>query len=118
MTDFLIDVNYGPGMARLYAQMLDAWRAAGGTLFTVFVDVQARRAGVVGDAAPPVGHDGTLGHGTGTEYLARELGKPRSGGVRRNAMSLTVIIPAHQEERLIGRALTRWPRPALWWESR
>ncbi len=40
VTDFLIAVNYSPGMARLYAQMMDAWRAAGGTLFTMFVDVQ------------------------------------------------------------------------------
>jgi hypothetical protein len=39
-TDFLIEVNYSRGMAELYAQMLEAWRAEGGTLFTAFVDVQ------------------------------------------------------------------------------
>jgi hypothetical protein len=40
VTDFLIEVNHSPEMADLYAQVLEGWQEAGGTLFTFFVDVQ------------------------------------------------------------------------------
>ncbi|TPE49744.1 hypothetical protein [Amaricoccus solimangrovi] len=39
LTDFFTALNYSPGMGDLYAKLLAGWRAAGGTLFTAFVDV-------------------------------------------------------------------------------
>ena len=39
LTDFFIALNYSEGMGKLYSKLLDGWRAAGGTLFTAFVDV-------------------------------------------------------------------------------
>ncbi|PZQ51491.1 MAG: hypothetical protein DI556_04850 [Rhodovulum sulfidophilum] len=39
LTDFLIGLNYSEAMGRLYDELLDGWRAAGGTLFNAFVDV-------------------------------------------------------------------------------
>ncbi len=39
LTDFFIALNYSDGMGALTARLVDEWRAAGGTLFTAFVDV-------------------------------------------------------------------------------
>lgn len=39
LTDFFAALNYSEGMGALHARLLDGWRAAGGTLFTAFVDV-------------------------------------------------------------------------------
>jgi len=39
LTDFLTAFNHAPQMGRLYAEALDGWRAAGGTVFNAFVDV-------------------------------------------------------------------------------
>lgn len=39
LTDFLTHLNYTPEMGAFYETLLAAWRAAGGTLFTAFVDV-------------------------------------------------------------------------------
>ncbi|MGB3405794.1 MAG: calcium-binding protein [Microcoleaceae cyanobacterium] len=39
MTEFFIELNRRPEMADLYQQVLDGWKAAGGTLFAHFVDV-------------------------------------------------------------------------------
>jgi len=41
LTAFFTAFNYSPEMAALYADLLDGWRAAGGTLFNAFVDVSA-----------------------------------------------------------------------------
>ncbi len=41
LTAFFTAFNYSPGMARLYAELIAGWRAAGGTLFNAFVDVAA-----------------------------------------------------------------------------
>ena len=39
MTEFFIELNRRPEMADLYQQVLQGWKAAGGTLFAHFVDV-------------------------------------------------------------------------------
>ena len=39
LTDFFIHLNFSDGMGELYAELLDGWEAAGGTLFNAFVDV-------------------------------------------------------------------------------
>lgn len=39
LTAFFTEFNYSPEMARLYAELIAGWRAAGGTLFNAFVDV-------------------------------------------------------------------------------
>lgn len=41
LTAFFTHLNYSPEMGALYAELLDGWRAAGGTLFNAFVDVYA-----------------------------------------------------------------------------
>lgn len=41
LTTFFTSYNYSPEMARIYADLLTGWRAAGGTLFNAFVDVSA-----------------------------------------------------------------------------
>ena len=41
LTAFFTAFNYSPEMAALYAELLEGWRAAGGTLFNAFVDVGA-----------------------------------------------------------------------------
>ena len=40
VNDFIIAVNHSAGMGELYGQLMAEWQAAGGTLFTAFVDVQ------------------------------------------------------------------------------
>lgn len=41
LTDFFVAFNYSPQMGVLYEELLNGWRAAGGTLFNAFVDVAA-----------------------------------------------------------------------------
>ncbi|PIE14231.1 MAG: type I secretion protein [Rhodobacterales bacterium] len=41
LTDFFHKLNYSPGMAEIYSELLQGWRAAGGSLFNAFVDVSA-----------------------------------------------------------------------------
>jgi hypothetical protein len=41
LTDFYIALNYSPGMAGVYADLITAWHAAGGTAFNAFVDLGA-----------------------------------------------------------------------------
>lgn len=41
LNDFFIRLNYSPAMAVLYDELLHGFRAAGGTLFNAFVDVNA-----------------------------------------------------------------------------
>lgn len=41
LTAFFTRYNYSPQMAAIHADLLDGWRAAGGTLFNAFVDVSA-----------------------------------------------------------------------------
>ncbi|GAB4133053.1 MAG: hypothetical protein Fur0046_03410 [Cyanobacteria bacterium J069] len=39
LTQFFIELNRRPEMSALYQQLLDGWKAAGGTLFNHFVDI-------------------------------------------------------------------------------
>ncbi|QHQ34091.1 calcium-binding protein [Algicella marina] len=39
LTEYFNHFNYTPEMAALYSELLDGWKAAGGTLFNAFVDV-------------------------------------------------------------------------------
>lgn len=39
LTEFFVKLNYSAEVAALYADVIDGWRAAGGTLFNAFVDV-------------------------------------------------------------------------------
>lgn len=41
LTRFLIDFNYSPQIADIYAELLTSWRESDGTLFNAFVDVSA-----------------------------------------------------------------------------
>ncbi len=46
LTNFFIELNRRPEMQQLYAELLEGWKAAGGTLFNHFVDVaQSTRYG-------------------------------------------------------------------------
>jgi hypothetical protein len=40
LVGFLNEVNYSPELAVLYGRLVDEWRAVGGGLFTVYLDVQ------------------------------------------------------------------------------
>lgn len=39
LTEFFLELNYSPEMARLYQRLLASWHAAGGTVFNAFVEV-------------------------------------------------------------------------------
>ncbi|TNF22693.1 MAG: calcium-binding protein [Rhodobacteraceae bacterium] len=39
MTDYFHKLNYSPEMGAIYADLLEAWQAAGGKLFNAFVDI-------------------------------------------------------------------------------
>ena len=39
LVDFFRTLNYSVGIAELYGEVMDGWKASGGTLFNVFVDV-------------------------------------------------------------------------------